>query len=106
MGEVHEAPRRDVDWMERRRNGHHDHQGTTCAWVTIASTSMPGHVDFTVGSSAACASWTARWRCSAPAARRAAPETVRRQADRYNVPRIAFVNRSSRRPTPRLSRTS
>jgi elongation factor G len=56
----------------------------------------PGHVDFTAKSSDRSASSTAPSRCSAPWAASSLIRDRWRQADKYRVPRIAFVNKMDR----------
>src|SRR5205807_1534454 len=80
MGEVHEGAA-TMDWMvqEKERGITITSAATTCTWrdhsINILDT--PGHVDFTVEVEPQS-------------------ETVWRQADHYEVPRIAFINKMDR----------
>jgi len=100
LGEVHEGAA-TMDWMEqeRERGITITAAATTCFWrehrINIIDT--PGHVDFTIeverslrvldGAVAAFDSVQGVEPQS---------ETVWRQADKYNVPRIAFMNKMDR----------
>ena len=101
IGEVHEGTA-TMDWMdqEQERGITITSAATTCYWrdhrdqhhrhARATSTSPPR-------SSARCACSTAPSRCSARSAGvEPQSETVWRQADRYGVPRIAFVNKMDR----------
>src|SRR5712675_795036 len=80
LGEVHEGTA-TMDWMEQEqeRGITITSAATTCFWrdhrINIIDT--PGHVDFTIGVEPQS-------------------ETVWRQADKYGVPRICFVNKMDR----------
>ena len=97
IGEVHEGTA-TMDWMEQEqeRGITITSAATTCIWkdIRINIIDTPGHVDFTAeverslrvldGAVACSTLFTA---CS----RRS--ETVWRQADKYKVPRICFINK-------------
>ena len=100
MGEVHEGTA-VMDWMdqEQERGITITSAATTCYWrdhrVNIIDT--PGHVDFTVEveRSLRVLDGAITVFC-AVAGVQPQSETVWRQADRYHVPRIAFVNKMDR----------
>ena len=107
IGEVHDGAT-VMDWMEqeRERGITITSAATTCFWKgwtaptpSTASTSIdtPGHVDFTIEVErsmrvldGACMVSLRRWR------REPAVQTVWRQANKYKVPRLAFVNKMDR----------
>ncbi|MFQ5747985.1 MAG: elongation factor G [Planctomycetota bacterium] len=101
MGEVHDGTA-VMDWMEeeRRRGITISAAATRCPWkgffVQIVDT--PGHVDFTaeVSRSLRVLDGAVVVVC-AVAGVQAQTETVWRQADRYRVPRLVFVNKIDRR---------
>jgi elongation factor G len=100
IGEVHEGAA-TMDWMEqeRERGITITSAATTCFWkdcrINIIDT--PGHVDFTIEverslrvlDGAVCV-------FCAVSGVEPQSETVWRQADRYKVPRIAFINKMDR----------
>ncbi|GAB4444127.1 MAG: elongation factor G [Turneriella sp.] len=105
IGEVHEGAA-TMDWMEqeRERGITITSAATTCFWkdingeqIQINIIDTPGHVDFTVEVERSLRVLDGAVTCyDGVAGVEPQTETVWRQADRYRVPRLCFVNKIDR----------
>jgi elongation factor G len=98
MGETHDGGA-TMDWMEQERGITITSAATTCFWknVRVNIIDTPGHVDFTIEVERSLRVLDGAVAVfDAVAGVEPQSETVWRQADRYGVPRICFINKMDR----------
>ncbi len=98
IGEVHDGAA-TMDWMEQERGITITSAATACEWLDhrINIIDTPGHVDFTVEVERSLRVLDGAVAVfDSVAGVEPQSETVWRQADKYSVPRIAYINKMDR----------